>query len=373
MILWAFDLLTYTNYFDIIIVYCLKGGCFMKNDFSTIIANDDICNYFSSSIKSNTLSHAFILLGGKGTGKHTLARFIAAALNCQEKNNDSIPLPCQECVSCQKILQNNSADLIYISREDDRATLGIDPIRFIKEDVSFYPNDGDFKVYIIEDAHTMTTQAQNAFLLTLEEPPPYAVFILLCESTDNILETIKSRAPILRMRTPSKEDAVEYIKNQFPNARSFINNSPEEFEQIYLASGGSIGRIINLINSNEKKQILENRELATKFIESIANHTLSSNFAEISSMFSQKRDEREKIIEQLMQIQYALRDLMVIKKSDEPNLIFFTDIKYAEELSYSFSMQKISDIMKSTETARLALLRSANVKLTIANLLSGLI
>ena len=159
----------------------------MKKDFSSIIANDDICTYFASSIRKNTLPHAFILVGAKGIGKHTLARLVAASLNCEAKSNDSLPLPCCECNSCRKILQNNSADVIYISKEDDRATLGVDPIRFIKEDVVYYPNDGDFKVYIIEDAHTMTVQAQNAFLLTLEEPPSYAVFILLCENTETIL------------------------------------------------------------------------------------------------------------------------------------------------------------------------------------------
>lgn len=345
----------------------------MKNNFSSIIANDELCNYFASSIKNNTLSHAFILLGAKGSGKHTLARLIAASLNCESKNNDALPLPCEECNSCRKILQNNSADVIYISREEDRATLGIEPIRFIKEDVVYYPNDGDFKVYIIEDAHTMTTQAQNAFLLTLEEPPQYAVFILLCEHTETILETIKSRAPILRMKTPDKQQAIEFIKSNDASARNFINNSPEEFEQIYMASGGNIGRILELIGSNEKKQILENRELVQKLIESIANHSISSNFAEISAMFSQKRDERERIIAQLSEIQCALRDLIVIKKADDPKMIFFTDVQYAEELSYSISMQKLSDIMKSSEQARLSLLRNANVKLTIANFLSGLI
>ena len=345
----------------------------MNKDFSSIIANDELCNYFASSIRKNTLSHAFILLGAKGTGKRTLARLIAASLNCSGKFDYNLPLPCGKCDSCRKILQNNSADVVYISREDDRATLGIEPIRLIKEDISYYPNDGDFKVYIIEDAHTMTPQAQNAFLLTLEDPPKYSVFILLCEHTETILETIKSRAPILRMKTPSKNEAMDYIKEKDLAARNFINNSPEEFEQIYMASNGSIGRILELISSGERNQILQNRELTLKFIESIANHTLSSSFAEISAMFSQKRDEREKIIAQLSQIQCALRDIMVIKKSEEPKMVFFTDIHYAEELSYRFSMQKILDIIKSAEQTRLALLRNSNVKLTIANFLSSLI
>lgn len=345
----------------------------MNNNFKGIIANEELCNHFASSIKSNSLSHAFILLGAKGTGKHKLARLIAAALNCESKNESSSPLPCCECNSCRKILQNNSADVITVSREDDRATLGVDPIRYIKEDVAYYPNDGSFKVYIIEDAHTMTPQAQNAFLLTLEEPPSYAVFILLCEHTENMLETVKSRAPILRMRVPKKEEALEYLIAEHPNARSFIKNSPEEFDQIYMASGSSIGRILELINSSEKKNLLQSRQLTEQFIEAVAHRTIARDFAQISASLVQKKDEREKVISQLLEIQSALRDIMAIKKADEPQMIFFTDPQYAEELSYSFSVQKIAEMIQSIEYARLALIRNANVKLTITNLLSGFI
>ena len=345
----------------------------MKNNFSSIIANDELCSYFANAIESSSLSHAYILLGTKGTGKHTLARLVSAALNCENRDNKSVSLPCLECNNCQKIMNGISPDVIYVSKEKDKAALGVEAIRFIKEDVAFFPNDCDFKIYIIEDAHTMTIQAQNAFLLTLEEPPKYAIFILLCEHTENILETIKSRAPILRMKTPKKDEAIEFLKSNYPPARTFINNSPDEFEQIYMASGGSIGRILELINSNEKKQILQNRELAQKLIESIAHNRLSSEFGEIVEMFSQKREEREKIVAQLSEIQCAIRDLITIKKSDEPKCIFFTDIKYTEDLSYSFSLKKLIQLSESTEKARLALLRNANVKLTVINYLSELI
>ena len=345
----------------------------MKIRFSDIIANDDICDYFAGSIKANSLSHAYILLGSAGTGKHTLSRLIAAAINCESKNSDKECVPCGKCNSCQKILSGNSVDVRVISREQDKATLGIEAIRFIKEDVAFYPNDGDYKIYIIEDAHTMTTQAQNAFLLTLEEPPQYAIFMLLCEHTESILETIKSRAPVLRMRTPTKEQAIEYLRAHHPSVRTLINSNPEEFEQIYIASNGSIGRIIQLAGSNERKQILQSRELTQKLIVAITGRTVERDFAEISSLLSQKRDERERIISQLSEIQTALRDLLVIKKADEPTMTFFTDRKYAEELSYSISSQRIINIMEQTEKARISLLRNANVKLTVMNYLSGLI
>ena len=345
----------------------------MNTSQFNIIGNDDLYNYFTSCAKANSLSHAYILLGAKGTGKHTLARLVSAALNCENRDNENASLPCLECNNCQKIMNGISPDVIYISKEKDKATLGVESVRFIKENVSYFPNDGNHKIYIIEDAHTMTIQAQNAFLLTLEEPPEYAIFILLCEHTENILETIKSRAPILRMKTPQRDEVIEFLKSNYPSVCTLMNNSPDEFEQIYMASGGSIGRILELINSSEKKQILQNRELAQKLIESIAHNRLSSEFGEIAEMFSQKREEREKIVAQLSEIQCAIRDLITIKKSDEPKLIFFTDIKYTEDLSYSFSLKKLIQISESTEKARLSLLRNANVKLTVINYLSELI
>ena len=345
----------------------------MNNNHLNIIGNDDLYQYFTSCAKANSLSHAYILLGAKGTGKHTLARLIAASANCEKRTSEDENIPCCECASCKKILANNSADVTYISREKDRATIGVDPIRLIKTDIAVYPNDGDFKVYIIEDAHTMTVQAQNALLLTLEEPPSYVIFILLCEHTETLLETIKSRAPMLRMKTPEKSEVIEYLKANHPSARTFINNSPEEFDEIYMAAAGSIGRILELIASSERKHILQSRELVGRFIEAVAHRTVARDFAELLSIFPQKRDEREKLIFQLAQIELALRDLMVIKKADEPSMTFFTDINYAEELSYCISVQRIAEIIALVENARASLLRNANIKLTLTNLLSKLI
>lgn len=345
----------------------------MNNNRLKLVGNNDLCEYFISCARANSLSHAYILLGAKGTGKHTLAKLIAAAVNCENKADYNFDIPCQECPSCKRILGNNSADLIYISREKDKASIGVDPIRYVKSDVSVYPNDGDFKVYVIEEAHTMTPQAQNALLLTLEDPPPYVIFILLCEHTETILETIKSRAPILRMRTPDKNEAIDYLKFNHPSVRNFINNSPKDFDEIYMASSGSIGRIWELVSSSEKKQILQNREVVGRLIEAVAHRTVANDFAELFSMFPQKRDDREKIIFHLAEFERALRDLMVVKKSDNPNMTFFTDKNYAEELSYCISIQKISEILALTEKSRLALLRNANIKLTLTHFLSSLI
>ena len=149
-----------------------------------------------------------------------------------------------------------------------------------------------------------------------------------------------------------------------------MNNSPDEFEQLLKASGGSIGRIIELIDGKERKQILHNRRTAELLISYIADRSYASSFAEIFSMFSQKREE---LAAQLSEIQLAARDLMLLKKSDEPPLVFFTNKEYAEELSYSFPLKKLSDIIEGAEEARMAVVKNANVRLTLVNFLTSLL
>ena len=158
-----------------------------------MIGNDALRVRLADDLRRGRLSHAYILEGPVGSGKHTLARQIAAALSCERKQDVTSPLPCRSCPACRKILSGNSPDLITVKREEDKTTFGVEVIRELRQDVPVAPNDTDYKVYLIEDAHLMTQQAQNAFLLTLEEPPPYVLFLLLCglhKDGCNLLEAL---------------------------------------------------------------------------------------------------------------------------------------------------------------------------------------
>lgn len=340
----------------------------MKKDFASIVGNDSLCASLAASIRNGRLSHAYIILGPRGSGKHTLAYSVAAAVSCMNKDSS---IPCSRCDSCRKILNRASADVSLIGIPKDKSSVGVDEIREqIKNDIITYPNDGDHKFYIIEDAHKMTPAAQNALLLTLEEPPEYAFFFLLCESTEAILETVKSRAPIIRMDKPDASSITDYLRQSSPSAKSFIDNYPDEFAQLLQSADGNIGIINELISGKGKERLLKNRNLAQAVVSSVSEGNLLKRFSELLSEFSQKREE---LILQLDQIILAARDLILLKKSDAPRLVFFTDSARAEELSLSLSLKKITLLIEETENAKDSLAKNSNVRLTLMNYLTTLL
>ena len=139
----------------------------MKKAMPDIVGNQALRERLCRDILSNSLSHAYILEGADGSGRHTLALMSAAAVACENKDDSNTPLPCGVCPSCKKILERKSPDVIFVGPQG-KTSLGVDSARFIKEDVYTVPNDLDHKFYIIENADKMTSQAQNAILLTLD-------------------------------------------------------------------------------------------------------------------------------------------------------------------------------------------------------------
>ena len=337
---------------------------------NNIIGNTALCNRLYSDIKAGTLSHAYIIEGRSGSGKHTLAKNIIAALACLE---DKEFLPCGQCKNCRDIFQDNCPDVFTIGR-DGKSSLGIDAVRTLKNTISIVPNNLDFKAYILEDADTMTPQAQNAFLLTLEQPPARAYFFILCESARSLLETIRSRAPVVRMEPLSNEQIFEYIssdkvkKSVSDAAKSIKNDSPEEYETILIESGGSIGRAIELLSPKTRKPLVEVRTLALNFIDSFR---IGREFYHPLLFFSKFSSKREELIYQLEYIKLCLRDLILLKKSDNVDLCFFADREKALELSSSLAEKKLLSIFEAISNSQALLSNNANVSLTLTDLLAS--
>ena len=218
----------------------------MKPAFTDLVGNEKLRKRLAEDLLTGRFAHAYILEGAPGTGKHTLALRIAMALACENRGRDGIPLPCMECTACRKILSGNSPDVIF-ERRGEKATLGVETVREIHNDVYIAPNELNDKVYIIEDAHLLTVQAQNAFLLTLEEPPAYVRFLLLSESSSMLLETVRSRAQTLRTEPIPPQEIERYLIKSDERARSLKSASPDEFRELIAAANGSIGRALRLL------------------------------------------------------------------------------------------------------------------------------
>ena len=258
-----------------------------------------------------------------------------------------------------------------VSREKDKASLGIDAIRSIKEELLMIPNDLEIKAYIIEEADLLTIPAQNAFLLTMEEPPRFVLFFLLCENARSLLETIRSRAPVIRTEPLSPEAIGSYIcsdmadKNSRETALSLKKTQPDEFNTVIVSADGSIGRALTLLSPKTRKPISDRRALADAFIGTL--RTTGDPSMTLFNKFSQKREE---LTLQLGVIKEALRDLILLKKSENAPLSFYADRESALDLSSTFSEKKLMLVFDAIESAELAMSKNANLKLTVVNLLA---
>ncbi len=333
--------------------------------FDDMLGNLRLRERLGRDVRDDRLSHAYILEGSDGFGKHMLALRLAAALACERKTDDASPFPCRACPACKKILSGNSPDVIYINR-GEKATLGVDVIRSMHSDVCIAPNECENKIYVIEEAHLMTEQAQNAFLLTLEEPPAYVRFLLLCNTTATILETVKSRAPTLRLEPLPWNEIGEYLLQTDNAAKTLKAQSPQEFRELLVSANGSVGTAKRLLDPKQRKPILECRAAAKEFaLLCSANRNSADALNFIHGLSKQKRDE---IIRQLGEILVCVRDLFLCKQTEQAPLCFFAEREEATALSYRFSAPELLRISQGLEAAVDRLQSNANARLTLLSL-----
>ena len=160
---------------------------YRPTSFSEIIGQEHIVQILTNSLKSGKISHAYLFSGQRGTGKTTVARILAKALNCEDKNGGD---PCNKCQSCKNINETKSLDIIEIDAASNR---GIDEIRELREGARFAPSQSKYKVFVVDESHQLTKEASNALLKILEEPPSHVIFILATTEPHKMIKTILSR------------------------------------------------------------------------------------------------------------------------------------------------------------------------------------
>jgi DNA polymerase-3 subunit gamma/tau len=175
--------------------------------FDTVVGQSHITTTLKNAIRHNQLAHAFLFCGPRGVGKTTCARILAKTINCENKTKEG-----EACNSCPSCTSFNEGTSMNIHELDAASNNSVDDIRTLVEQVRFAPQAGNYKVYIIDEVHMLSSSAFNAFLKTLEEPPPYAIFILATTEKHKILPTILSRCQIFDFKRITTNDTVEHLQ-----------------------------------------------------------------------------------------------------------------------------------------------------------------
>ncbi len=319
-----------------------------RSVFPNLLGNKTFSSVVGGDILTGRLGHAYILEGPAGSGRHTAVRQIAAALSCTARNVENKPLPCGECLICRKIESGISPDVLYFRRPEDRATIGVDTIRQMKESLWLAPNENEKKIYVVEDADTMTAQAQNALLLSLEEPPPYVIFFLLTENAGALLETIRSRAPVLRMElfdAPMLSDILRKNKKFERISRA----DPSCFAEAVVGSGGALGQAQTLLDraSDDCAVYLTQRRDALRIVSALFTSG-GTTATEILSSIPKAREDVSALFEFVL---LALRDLVAVKKNAGVPLRLYLSPDECRTISDKTSVSRIlaayDDVMQA--------------------------
>lgn len=336
----------------------------MKPSMSEIVGNQNLRRRLCDDILNRTMAHAYILAGPRGSGKHRVATHYAAAVACESKDDPNAPLPCLRCPSCRKILESKSPDVITVQKTGQ--SVKIDQIRELQLDVRKVPNDLEDKFYIIEDAQTMTEDAQNAFLLTLEEPPSYVHFFLLCDSAEPLLETVRSRAPVLRTEPIPRDSVREYLLRTNADAARLAKNDGKALEEILTIADGAIGRALELINEKEREPHVLRRRTA----EALVDNALGRKTVALIELINSLPPKQDELFPVLAAANTALRDLIALKQSENAPLCFYTDRTAATEKAYANSLRTMLSLCDALTEASDHLARNANIKLTLTALIA---
>ena len=187
--------------------FIVSARKYRPQNFSTVVGQAHITTTLKNAIKNNQLAHAFLFCGPRGVGKTTCARILAKTINCEHQTKDG-----EACNLCNSCVSFDAGTSLNIHELDAASNNSVDDIRTLVEQVRFAPQAGKYKVYIVDEVHMLSASAFNAFLKTLEEPPPYAIFILATTEKHKILPTILSRCQIFEFKRITNYDTVEHLQ-----------------------------------------------------------------------------------------------------------------------------------------------------------------
>ena len=316
--------------------------------FKDVVGHRDIINYIGNAVSMDQVSHAYILNGERGAGKKMLAHLFAMTLLCEKGGPD----PCNECHSCKQAESGNHPDIIRVTHEKPNS-ISVDDIREqVNNTIMIKPYQGPYKIYIIDRADLMTVQAQNALLKTIEEPPQYAVIMLLTENAELLLPTITSRCVMLKLR---------YIRDTLIRRYLMENLKVPDYKADLCTAfaQGNMGHAIMLANSEHFNEI---REEAVHLLKHIQEMELSEIVQAINHITVYKLE----IEDYLDVIMVWFRDVLLYKATRDIDAVVFKEqINAIKARASKSSYEGLQLILTSFERAKARLKANVNFELVM--------
>ena len=330
--------------------------------FEEVAGQKHIVKTLKNALATNKIAHAYLFCGPRGTGKTTMAKLFAKALNCQE----GVGHICNKCSDCVEITNGSHPDVIEI---DAASNNGVEQVRDLIDKVNYLPIEGKYKVYIIDEVHMMTTSAFNALLKTIEEPPAHVIFILATTEPHNILPTILSRCQRYDFTKVSDADieeriveilekeGIEYDKDAvraiIALADGGVRDALSILDQVLAFSG-------NTLNVDDVYSLfgLASKEDKISFIKFIANGDVTRALARINA-FAEGGVDLKRLTAELLEI---LKDVLILKKTKSEDELTTLSEEEAEDLSATLSMKQVNEMIGAFLRAQIDFKTAPNVK-----------
>lgn len=292
---------------------------FRPDEFSEVRGQEHIVTTLKNQIRADRIGHAYLFCGTRGTGKTTVAKIFAKAVNCEHPVDGN---PCNECKTCRAISSGASMNVIEI---DAASNNGVDNIREIRDEVAYSPAEGKYKVYIIDEVHMLSIGAFNALLKTLEEPPPYVIFILATTEAHKIPVTILSRCQrydfkritqeeiakrlqdlLGREGVEAEEKAIRYIAKKADGGMRDALSLADQCIAFYLGQTLTYEKVLEVLGAVDT-------EVFGRLLRRVLQGDVAGLFALLEELIIQGRDLNQLVND----FTWYLRNLMLLKASDE--------------------------------------------------------
>lgn len=297
--------------------------------FDSLVGQEAVRTALTNALETGRIAHAYLFAGPRGTGKTSTAKILAKAVNCE---HGPTPNPCNKCQNCVRINDGTSMDVFEIDAASNR---GIDEIRDLREKVAFAPVNGRYKVYIIDEVHMLTTEAFNALLKTLEEPPPHVIFILATTEPHKIPATIHSRCQRFDFKRVTDSDIVKRLREVADG--SGIAADDDALQLIAVQADGGMRDALSLldqcgvmaerVSSETVRSVLGivGREALRELVKAVGEGNVPKALELLEALLAGGKDVKQIITE----LAEYLRAVLLYKASPEYREIYLTDTKEA--------------------------------------------